>query len=228
MHATDPMRACQWPLNAEGIWLRISPASRAAARPALFIDRDGVLVEEVNHLHRVEDVQVLEGAAQLIATANRAGVPVAMVTNQSGIARGMYDWRAFAAVQTEIEARLAVAGAQLDAIAACPFHPDFTPGYGANQAAWRKPGPAMVNRIAEALGLDRSRSWLVGDTASDLGAARNAGLAGAVIVMTGHGRHERDSALALERPGFKVFAADDAHEAVRHLAPLFAASRAQP
>ena len=213
------MRACQWPLNAEGIWLRISPASRAAARPALFIDRDGVLVEEVNHLHRVEDVQVLEGAAQLIATANRAGVPVAMVTNQSGIARGMYDWRAFAAVQTEIEARLAVAGAQLDAIAACPFHPDHTAGYDKTHARWRKPGPGMITALADRLKIDLPGSWLIGDQLWDIEAARNAGLAGGILTgdpirpdraleldnlaqsgFTPHAARSADAAMALLKP----------------------------
>ncbi len=203
----------EWPITADRIWLSVTGAAGATPRPALFLDRDGVIVDEVGYLLRAEDVRLLPGAAALIGRANRAGVPVAVVTNQSGIARGMFGWAEFSAVEERLGYLLAGQGAVLDAVAACPFHRDFTPGFGEDHANWRKPGSAMLSAIGERLNLDLGRSWLVGDKAIDVEAARNAGLAGAVHVRSGHGAAQRDAALAIANPGFIVLDAESASEA---------------
>jgi D-glycero-D-manno-heptose 1,7-bisphosphate phosphatase len=198
----------------------VRAAAGTTARPALFLDRDGVIVKEVNYLHRAADVELHDGAAELIARANAAAVPVVAVTNQAGIARGYYGWAEYADVEAEIDARLAGRGARLDGILACPFHPDFTPGFHPRLAEWRKPGAGMLRLAAAALNLSLDRAWLIGDTAHDMAAARKAGLAGAVHVLTGHGARERAAALELAASDFAVLEAPDIESAGALLAPL--------
>lgn len=190
--------AAPWPLDDEGVWREIVPApqlagaiGQGAAPPGLFLDRDGVVVEDVGWLRRVEDVRLLPGIAALIAAANRAGVPVAVVTNQSGIGRGLFGWGEFAAVQRAIAAALARAGARWDAVFAAPFAP--------GEERMRKPAPGMLLAAAEALGLDIGASWMLGDRASDMEAAWRAGAEGGILI--GAGRDGEDGAAPA---GFRV------------------------
>ncbi|MBI4182714.1 MAG: HAD-IIIA family hydrolase [Proteobacteria bacterium] len=202
-------RACF--VVGEGVWLKLRDAGRPAGgpRPGLILDRDGVLVEEVNYLSRIEDIRVIAGGAALVREAAARGIPVGVATNQSAIGRGVLDWAGFEAIEAEIERRLTAAGAALDAVAACAFHPEHTAGFSDAHAYWRKPGPGLIRLLGERLGLDLARSWMVGDKASDIAAARGAGLAGAVHVLTGYGASERGRAAALAGPGFEVLLADD-------------------
>lgn len=151
-------------------------------RPALFLDRDGVIVEDAHHLRRIEDIRLLPGIETLIGAARRHGALVAVVTNQSGIARGLFDEAVYRHIAAEIDRRLAAVASQPDVTVACPFHPDFTPGYGEGHDRWRKPGPGMLHFIAARHGIDLSRSILVGDNHSDVGAARRAGLPAALLL----------------------------------------------
>jgi D-glycero-D-manno-heptose 1,7-bisphosphate phosphatase len=184
-------------IGADGVceWLLREPARRAGGAdeggPALFVDRDGVLVEEVHYLHRPGDVAMLPGAISLVAWANTRAIPVIVVTNQSGVGRGMYGWDEFGAVQAEIDARLAEVGAHVNAVFACPYHRDAQPPYDVDGHPARKPGPGMLLRAAELMHVDLTESWLVGDTVTDIEAAIAAGLAGAIHVLTGHGEHDR-------------------------------------
>jgi len=171
-----------WPIEAEGVWIDVRSPRRAAPCAVLFLDRDGVVIEDRNYVGDPKDVALIAGAAALIAAANAADVPVGIVTNQAGIDRGLYGWDGFAAVTRHIDELLAREGARIDAIAATPFHPEFTKGYGAQHARWRKPGPLMILTLAERLNADRAQSWLVGDKDIDMQAAKAAGLAGAILV----------------------------------------------
>jgi D-glycero-D-manno-heptose 1,7-bisphosphate phosphatase len=182
--------------------------------PGLLLDRDGVLVREVNYLHRRQDVEIAPGAAALLRWAAQMGLPVAVVTNQAGVARGIFGWDEFRAVQDEITARLADDGVGVDLTIACPFHPDHTQGWSAAHAHWRKPGPGMLQQAANLLNLDLGRSWMVGDNESDIAAAKAAGLAGAVHVLTGHGAAFRDGARALANANFAVLCAAGLEEAL--------------
>lgn len=173
-------------------------------RPALFLDRDGVIVEEVIYLHRVEEVRLMPGVARLIGDANRAGVAVVVVTNQSGIGRGLYGWAEFDAVQREIARCLAGEGARLDAVMASPFHPEARPPWRHPDHPVRKPNPGMLLAAAEALGLTLAASWIVGDRASDIAAGRRAGLAGGLFVGDGYAPDEARQALGEQRPGYAV------------------------
>jgi D-glycero-D-manno-heptose 1,7-bisphosphate phosphatase len=196
-------------IDAEGVWCQSmappSPPPKAGApRPALFLDRDGVVLVEVPHLSRVEDTALVAGAAELIAAANRRSIPVVIVTNQGGISLGLYGWREFAAVEEAMLAALAQGGAHVDAVYASAHHPDGRPPYAHANHPARKPNPGMLFRARDALGLALERSWLLGDKASDIEAARNAGCAGALHVLTGWGPENREQAAALARPGFEV------------------------
>ena len=213
-------------VGADGIWcqeLRPDKAASARGRPALFLDRDGVLVEETGYLHRAEEARLIPGAAAAIAAANRADLPVVLITNQSGIGRGYYGWSDFQAVQETITADLAAGGATLDMVLACPFHAEGQPPYRHSAHPCRKPRPGMILRAAEALGLDLAGSWIVGDRAIDLEAGRAAGLAGGAHVLTGHGAAERDAALELAAGEFRTMGAESIAE-VPALLPLFAPS----
>ncbi len=171
-----------WPIAPPGVWLEIRGTPLSTPGPGLFLDRDGVIVDDKGFLADPDDVGLVPGAAELIAEANRRAVPVAVVTNQSGIARRLFGWAQFADVEREIARRLGLAGARLDAVLACPFHPAFTTDYGEVELHWRKPGPGLILAAAQALNIEIGMSWLVGDRTRDIEAARNAGLAGAILL----------------------------------------------
>jgi D-glycero-D-manno-heptose 1,7-bisphosphate phosphatase len=185
-------------------------------KPALFLDRDGVLVRESCFLRRPEDVDLMPGAARTIATFNHAKIPIVVVTNQSGVARGYFSWQDFEAVQAEISRQLSItAGAHIDAVFACAYH---SAGHGVlavGDHPWRKPNAGMLLEAAERLRLHLGKSWMVGDRASDLAAGRAARLAGGLHVMTGHGTEaERRAAMALARSDFQVKPAADLGDAL--------------
>ena len=165
-----------------------------AGVPAVFIDRDGTLNEEVGYLHRPEDVVLIPGAREAVARLNARGLPVLVVTNQAGIGKGKYGWADFQAVMDRIAALLAEAGAHLDGVYAAPHHAAGLGGYAHPDHPDRKPNPGMLLRAAGEHGVDLARSWMIGDKELDLGAGRNAGCKVA-LVRTGYGR-EVDPRLA--------------------------------
>lgn len=176
--------------SENGLWARRLGFAIQPGRPALFLDRDGVVVEEVHFLSRPHDVRLTEGVADAIAATNRAGLAVVIVTNQSGIARGILDWPAFELVQEEILQQLGAADAHIDAVFACGSAPPETANSADDVAAWRKPGAGMLLRAQNLLSVDLSRSFIVGDRLSDISAGFNAGLAGGWLVRTGYGEQE--------------------------------------
>jgi D-glycero-D-manno-heptose 1,7-bisphosphate phosphatase len=197
------MRSQSGPIDAEGIWREVH-ASAARGGAALFLDRDGVVVQETDYLSRIEDLAIVPGAAAVIATANRRGVPVVLVTNQSGIGRGYFGWAEFAAVQRAMSSRLESQGARIDAVYACPHHAAGVGEYAIAHHPARKPAPGMLLRAAADLDLNLRQSWLVGDKRSDIEAAKRAGLAGAMHVLTGYGEAERAETARLAETDFEV------------------------
>jgi D-glycero-D-manno-heptose 1,7-bisphosphate phosphatase len=196
-------RSSEHPLDAQGVWCQILRRP-PPGRPALFLDRDGAVVEDTGYLRKVDDIVVIAGAAEVIAAANRRTVPVIMVTNQSGIARGYYGWDEFKSVQDAIVASLAIGGAGIDAVYACPHHRDGEGVLAHPDHPARKPNPGMLLEAAAALALDLRSSWLVGDKADDIEAAKRAGIAGGLLVATGHGHAERQRAATLATEAFEV------------------------
>ena len=144
-----------------------------ASRPAVFLDRDGTIIEDVGYVSRPEDVRLIAGAAKAISTLNAAGVPVIVVSNQSGIGRGYFTYDDYALVQARVEELLAERGAHLDGIYICPHAPsDQSP------CACRKPGVALFECAAHDHGIDLGHSWYAGDKWRDVEPAR---------VLGGHG-----------------------------------------
>jgi D-glycero-D-manno-heptose 1,7-bisphosphate phosphatase len=190
------MSDAAWPLNDDGVWCELSDQSVTSGRPALFLDRDGVVVEEVNYLHKVADVRLMPGISDLIASANRAGSAVVVVTNQSGVGRGLYGWADFDAVQKQIAAELGEAGACWNAVFASPFPPGDFP--------MRKPNPGMLLAGAAAFGVDLKQSWILGDRATDMEAGLRAGIAGGLFLGAGYEPGELETALGHGRCEYAV------------------------
>lgn len=196
-------QSTEHPLDSQGVWCQILRLP-APGRAALFLDRDGAVVKETGYLCRVDDIVLIPGAAKVISTANQRGIPVVMVTNQSGVGRGHYGWAEFASVQDAIIASLAIEGAGIDAVYACAHHPQAEGDLAHPDHPARKPNPGMLLQAASALALEVKSSWLVGDKADDIEAAKRAGIAGALLVATGYGNAERQRAAALASPAFEV------------------------
>jgi D-glycero-D-manno-heptose 1,7-bisphosphate phosphatase len=158
-------------------------------RAAVFLDRDGVLIEEVSFLASMHHLALFPWTTDAIRALNRAGLPVVVVTNQSGIARGFFTAAFVDEVHREISARLGAGGARIDAYYYCPHHPDGRVTEYAQSCDCRKPERGLIDRAARDLNLDPARSFVVGDKWSDVELARTAGARG-ILVRTGHGAAE--------------------------------------
>lgn len=216
-------------IDAEDVWCQVlTPVPGRHLRPALFLDRDGVMVEEVHYLHQPEEVRLIAGATETVRQANAAGLPVVVVTNQAGIGRGIYGWKEFIAVQEKLLDDLADAGAFVNAVFACPFAPAGPTRLVHPDHPARKPNPGMLTRAFARLPIDAARSWVVGDRAGDAEAGRRAGLAGAMHVLSGHGSDagERQAALAVGRDGYRVLTGETIADALTALPLLQGAADA--
>ncbi|MBI5624992.1 MAG: HAD family hydrolase [Elusimicrobia bacterium] len=148
---------------------------------AVFLDRDGVLIEDVDYVRSMRQVHVVPGAPEAVARLNKAGLRVVVVSNQSGVARGYFSLRTLQRINAALKRRLREAGARLDGLYYCPHLP---PAKGRKPCGCRKPGTGLVERARRRWGIDLSRSFFVGDSTTDLQTARNAGCK-AVLVRTG-------------------------------------------
>lgn len=155
-----------------------------SGRPAILLDRDGTVIEERDYLADPEGVVLLPGAAAALRRLSDAGYALVLVSNQSGIARGLFGEQDHARVHARLEELLAAHGVHLDGAYHCPHHPDF-----AAPCACRKPAPGMFLRAASELGLDLRRSVLIGDRVRDVEAAAELGARG-ILVRTGYGAGE--------------------------------------
>jgi histidinol-phosphate phosphatase family protein len=150
-------------------------AQGSCSRPGVLLDRDGTIIVDHGYVGSVERVEFIEGSAEAIGRFNRANVPVAVVTNQAGVARGLYGIEDVNRVHQYIAETLAASGAHIDLFLFCPYHPEgVVPGYS-RASDGRKPRPGMAKAAEAALNLDLSASWVVGDRPEDVGLAEAIG-----------------------------------------------------
>jgi len=173
------------------------------SRAAVFLDRDGTLIRDWHHVGRPEQVELLPGVGDAVRRLNEAGWPVIVVTNQSGIARGLFTQTDYERVRARTEELLAEHGARLDGTYMCPHHPDFT-----GPCECRKPGTLLYRQAAEAHALDLRGSWYVGDKLRDVLPARAFGGRGVLV------SNEETPALDIERAKKEFEAASSLDEAV--------------
>jgi D-glycero-D-manno-heptose 1,7-bisphosphate phosphatase len=157
--------------------------------PAVFLDRDGTLIEDVGYLRVPNEISLFPWTIDAVRAFNHAGLPVVVITNQSGIARGLLTESMLDEVHRHLSSLLAAGGARIDAYYYCPHHPAGTVADYTRHCDCRKPGSALIDQAARDLNLDPARSFVVGDKWIDVGAARSAGARG-VLVRTGYGAGE--------------------------------------
>ncbi len=165
--------------------VHLAPSPRRSS-PALFLDRDGTLIDDPGYLSDPNDVVLLPDAIDALHRFRAAGSALVLITNQSGIGRGYFGWEDYERVAARLRELLAAEDIVLDAELVCGHAPEE----GA-RCGWRKPAPGMIVEAARRLNLDLPGSVMVGDMPSDLGAADAAGVGRVAHVLTGHGARQR-------------------------------------
>ncbi len=180
---------------------------------AVFLDRDGTINEEMGYINHVDRFQLLPRTAKAIRLINDSGLKAVVVTNQSGVARGMFPESLVGEVHRKMENLLRADGAHVDGIYYCPHHPDFGPPEYRRRCQCRKPATGMIERACNDLGMDPTRSYMIGDRIIDVDFGHKIGTKG-ILVLTGYGKGElayRDGQWR-EKPSF---IARDLYDAVR-------------
>lgn len=157
-----------------------------SGRPAVFLDRDGTMIHDAHYLRRLEDLRWFPWTIDAVRLLNRAGLAVCVMSNQGGVGLGLFPESFVAEVHAVMAAAIEAGGGRIDGWFYCPHHPRAVTDALRVDCDCRKPKPGMLRRAAAGLGLDLQRSFVVGDRASDLGAAAAVG-ARAVLVETGEG-----------------------------------------
>lgn len=181
-------------------------------RRAVFFDRDGTLNEEVGYVGEPERIRLLPGAPEAVTLVNRAGLAAVVITNQSGIARGLLSEEQVTSVNDRVLELLNLHGARVDGLYLCPHHPEGKVAPFAVACECRKPAPGLLKQAASALELDLPGSFVVGDKASDVALAVAVGAKG-ILVRTGYGNAELQK---IEQRGIPVaYVADGVLEAAQ-------------
>jgi D-glycero-D-manno-heptose 1,7-bisphosphate phosphatase len=167
------------------------------SRPAVFLDRDGTLIEERGYLDRLDLLSAFPWTADAIRLLNRAGFATVVITNQSAIARGIIDEAFLHDVHRALDAR--IAPARIDRYYYCPHFPDAQDERYRSVCECRKPLPGLIERACREMDLDPERSYMVGDRWLDVACGRAAGV-GSILVRTGHGSYEEARADGRGRP----------------------------
>ncbi len=174
---------CYERVDCAALWLLVRTGGllMTGQRPGILLDRDGTIIVDHGYVGSVDRVEFIDGAAEAIASFNRAGIPVAVVTNQAGVARGMYGIEDVIHVHRHVADHLATHGARIDMFLYCPYHPEGIVEAFARTSEDRKPRPGMAKAAAAALSLDLTASWVVGDRPEDMGLAEAIGASGVYL-----------------------------------------------
>ncbi|HEV8397828.1 MAG TPA: HAD family hydrolase [Vicinamibacterales bacterium] len=170
-----------------------------SGRPAVFLDRDGTLSEERGYIDRLELLEIFPWTSDAIRLLNRAGFVVVVITNQSAIGRGIIDLPFLQTVHDAFDRHLARSGARVDRYYFCPHHPDARLPEFRMVCRCRKPEPGMIEQATTELGLDPSRSFMVGDRLIDVACGHAAGVR-SVLVRSGHSAHSGEAPPGLSEP----------------------------
>ncbi len=165
---------------------------------AVFLDRDGTIIREVSYLSRLSDIRLLPNVSRAISMLNLAGFKVVVVSNQSGVARGLFDTSFVEKCHDAIANRLKRAGARVDAWYFCPHHPSKGNAPFRKKCSCRKPEAGFIKRACSELGIEPSLSFMVGDSLRDLEAGWNGGTR-SILVLTGYGKKTLKEMDFLER-----------------------------
>ncbi|MGM0600844.1 MAG: D-glycero-alpha-D-manno-heptose-1,7-bisphosphate 7-phosphatase [Candidatus Rifleibacteriota bacterium] len=152
-------------------------------KPAIFLDRDGTLNPDPGYISDPDDFELFPGAAEALKKLKDAGYLLILITNQSGIARALISREQLEAVHEKLKRKLAESGVSLDAIYYCPHHPDFPDKEGVSVCNCRKPAPGLIDQALRDFAIDREKSFMIGDKASDIKLAFNADLAPLLIAQ---------------------------------------------
>jgi D-glycero-D-manno-heptose 1,7-bisphosphate phosphatase len=177
-------------------------------KAAVFLDRDGTIIEDADYLAHPDQVRLIPGAAAAVRRLNDLGISVVIVTNQSAVARGLASEADVVAVNDRLRALLAAAGAHVDGIYYCPHHPEIGEPPYRRVCDCRKPLPGLLQRAAHELGLDLAGSTMIGDNLRDLEAGAAAGCALLMLVRTGHGAADEAKAKDVRLSAPVVFCDD--------------------
>jgi len=157
---------------------------------AVFLDRDGTIIEDVGYLNNPLDIKFIPGTIEAIKKLNQAGYKVVVITNQSGVARGLIREDMLQTIDKTIQKTILAGGGHLDAIYYCPHHAEHGHYPYKRECDCRKPGPGMILKAAKDLKLDLSQSFMIGDKISDIEAGINSGVK-PILVLSGRGQHEQ-------------------------------------
>ncbi|UVK41081.1 HAD-IIIA family hydrolase [Mesorhizobium sp. AR10] len=208
---TLPVKPSPYPLEEPGLWVeRIGDRVFAEGTPALFLDRDGTINVDTDYPSDPADIVLRDDIVPVIEAANRGKIPVVVVTNQSGIARGYLGWDEFAAVNGRVLDLLRDGNVFVDMVVACAYHEAGTGPLAIPDHPMRKPNPGMLLEAATRLGLDLERSLIVGDKSADMVAGQRAGLARGWLV----------DGEATSQAGFEILPLRDRDDQKRLLAAI--------
>lgn len=160
------------------------------ASPAIFIDRDGTINEDFGYISKPSDLVIYPWVAEAVRLINEAEFKTIVVTNQSGVARGIYTEDDLRIIHTRMISELQKQSARIDGVYYCPHHPDYGDERYRRECECRKPSPGMLHAAAREHKIDLARSFVIGDKASDINLASNVGAKGA-LVLTGYGNETR-------------------------------------
>jgi D-glycero-D-manno-heptose 1,7-bisphosphate phosphatase len=186
-------------IDDKGLWSEVlSKNDKLYGKPALFLDRDGTIVKEHEYLHKPNNVRLNQNIGSLINACNLINIPVIEITNQSGIGRGYYNWNDFIKTEQEIRNILLLENAKIDMLCACAFHNDAIGKYKIANHSWRKPNVGMLMEAKKSLNIDLNKSWIIGDSLSDIKAGVNAGIKGGVYLNAANKNYLSESNFILE------------------------------